>query len=279
MNRRAWGLWAALALGLGLGVGLLYAWLISPVQYVDTAPDSMRPDVQNEYVTWAGRAYAVDGDLGRARYRLALLRLADPAAAVSALAVQARERGGPDAAALASLAEALNGGTPVAGAASGTPPPGATGAASATAPPTAAPSHTPRPTDTLVPTITPQLLPTRTPTPLPLGAFEFVSQQVVCDPALGQALIQVVTEGGDGQQVPGVEVVVTWDAGFDHFFTGLKPDVGKGYGDFTMAEGIEYSVHLAESPSATVDRLLAQTCTDPGRPSYLGSWRLLYRQP
>jgi hypothetical protein len=130
-----------------------------------------------------------------------------------------------------------------------------------------------------VPTLTPQLLPTRTPTPLPLGAFEFVGRQLVCDPQLGEPLIQVVTEGADGEQVPGVEVVITWDAGFDHFFTGLKPEVGAGYGDFTMAGGIEYSVHLAESPSATVDGLVAQTCSEPGGDAYLGSWLLIYKQP
>ena len=92
-------------------------------------------------------------------------------------------------------------------------------------------------------------------------------------------MIQVVTESAGGEQVPGVEVVITWDAGFDHFFTGLKPEVGAGYGDFTMAGGIEYSVHLAESPSATVDSLVAQPCAEPGGDAYLGSWLLIYKQP
>jgi hypothetical protein len=277
MSRRAVWLWGGLAAGLGLGLGLLYAWVISPVQYVNTSPDSLRPDLQTVYVQWAARAFAVNGDLSRARYRLALLRIADPAAAVGALAQQAS---GSNAAALADLAAALGGGTPVA-AASSTPDlnasPG-TAAASATPRASPGPSRTPQPTSTIVPSITPQLLPTRTPTPLPLGAFEFVGQQLVCDPLLGEPLIQVVTEAADGKQVPGVEVVITWDAGFDHFFTGLKPDLGAGYGDFTMAGGTEYSVHLAESPSATVEGLAAQTCGDPGSDSYLGSWLLIYKQ-
>ncbi|MEP7358857.1 MAG: hypothetical protein ABI847_16530, partial [Anaerolineales bacterium] len=192
MSRRALFLWAALALGLGLGAALLYAWVLSPVQYVNTAPDSLRPDLQADYMRWTARAYAVDGDLSRARYRLALLLLADPPTALSALAQQSG--GSPDAAALDGLAQAL-GGTPIS-AATATLEPGASPGPtlSPTARPTTGPSSTPRPTDTLVPTITPQLLPTRTPTPLPLGAFEFVSQQLVCDPKLGQPLIQVITQ-------------------------------------------------------------------------------------
>ena len=33
---------------------------------------------------------------------------------------------------------------------------------------------------------------------------------------------------------PSVELVVTWDEGEDHFFTGLQPELGLGYGDFLM---------------------------------------------
>jgi hypothetical protein len=233
--------------------------------------------LQAVYVQWAARAFTVDGDLSRARYRLALLLMADPAAAVSALAQKAS---GADAASLENLAAAMGGGTPIA-ADSGTPDPNATPGTSASSPTprsSPGPSSTPRPTNTVVPSFTPQLLPTRTPTPLPLGAFEFIGRQLVCDPQLGEPLIQVITQAAGGKEVPGVEVVITWDAGFDHFFTGLKPDVGVGYGDFTMAGGAEYSVHLAESPSATVDGLVAPTCSDPGRDPYLGSWLLIFRQ-
>ena len=131
----------------------------------------------------------------------------------------------------------------------------------------------------MVPSITPNLLPTRTPSPTALSAFVFVGQQQVCDPRLGQALIQVVTENADGQQIPGVEVDVIWDEGFDHFFTGLKPDLGAGYGDFTMTRGVAYSVHLAESPSVSIDNLSAETCADPGGANYRGSWLLIFKQP
>ncbi|MBI1865988.1 MAG: HD-GYP domain-containing protein, partial [Nitrospirae bacterium] len=43
-----------------------------------------------------------------------------------------------------------------------------------------------------------------------------------------------------------IEIVVVWDAGEDHFFTGLKPELGQGYADFTMTEGVSYTLRLAE---------------------------------
>src|SRR5258708_17370653 len=99
-------------LAVGLGLALLYTWVISPVQYVDTAPNSMRADYRTAYAQLAARAYVVDADLGRARTRLALLGLTDPDRAVTALIqVQA----GSDTArahALAALASALQGTPP-----------------------------------------------------------------------------------------------------------------------------------------------------------------------
>jgi len=102
---------------------------------------------------------------------------------------------------------------------------------------------------------------------------------VVCDPTLGAPLIQVQTENAGTVPVGGVEIVVTWDGGFDHFYTGLKPDQGAGYGDFTMTPGIEYTVHLAESPSLTVEGLAVENCGDEGGGTFPGSWLLVFRQP
>src|SRR5260221_14777786 len=102
---------ALAGLAVGLSLALLYTWVISPVQYVDTAPNSLRADYQVAYVQLAARAYTVDGDLGRAHTRLALLGLADPAQAVATAAQQATAAGGNPAAAnaLAALALALEG--------------------------------------------------------------------------------------------------------------------------------------------------------------------------
>jgi len=293
-----------LALALGLGLGLLYTWVISPVQYIDTAPNSLRAADQADYIQLAARAYSVDGDLGRARTRLALLGLRDPAQGVATQAQRAAAAGDQAGQqALAALAAAISGtptatptaptgtagsATDVTGALeSGTGTEGAAATesavetASATMTPSASPTptETPRPTDTVVPSITPQLLPTRTATPTELAAFVFVGQQQVCDPRLTQPLIQVVTEDAQGNQIAGVEVVVTWDNGFDHFFTGLKPELGAGYGDFTMTSGVVYSVHLAQSPGVSIEGLSSESCSAPGGQPYPGSILLIFKQP
>jgi hypothetical protein len=81
-----------------------------------------------------------------------------------------------------------------------------------------------------------------------------------------------------GQGVPGVEVLVVWDTGEDRFYTGLKPELGSGYGDFAMTEGVQYTVRLAEA-GALVTGLQAQNCTGESGESYPGSWALDFVQP
>jgi hypothetical protein len=78
--------------------------------------------------------------------------------------------------------------------------------------------------------------------------------------------------------VPNVLVRVIWDAGQDQFFTGLKPDLGIGFGDFTLEPETEYTVQLAES-DAIATGLRAELCTDGSGESHLGSWRLTFVQP
>jgi len=281
----------AVALAAGVGLGLVYSWVISPVQIVDTAPDALHADAQADYVQLVARAYGVDNDLGRARTRLALLGIGEPAEAVTALAQRLAAEGMPQAQvqAVARLAAALG-----AGPATTTPPAvaqatasldplaetsGTPGAAiSETLAPSTTPGITPEPTDTVIPSITPRLVATRTPTATPPGAFDFIGRQAVCDPALEAPLIQVIAENADGEPVPGVEVVVTWEGGFDHFYTGLKPDLGRGYGDFAMTASIVYTVHLAESPSLTITGLSVEQC-GTGFSSYPSTWLLVFRQP
>jgi hypothetical protein len=54
-------------------VGLLYGWIIRPVEYVDTAPASLRQDYRVDYVLMIAEAYTGEGDLELARVRLASL--------------------------------------------------------------------------------------------------------------------------------------------------------------------------------------------------------------
>jgi len=62
-----------IAILIGGGLGLAYGWLVSPVKYVDTSPDSLRVDYKTDYVLMAAEAYGAEGDLDLAVRRLALL--------------------------------------------------------------------------------------------------------------------------------------------------------------------------------------------------------------
>jgi hypothetical protein len=62
-----------LAIAAGVGLGLLYGWVISPVQLVDTAPSSLRADYKADYVLMVAEAHQVQPDLTLAALRLAQL--------------------------------------------------------------------------------------------------------------------------------------------------------------------------------------------------------------
>jgi len=74
-------------------------------------------------------------------------------------------------------------------------------------------------------------------------------------------------------EVAGTAVIVRWDGGEDRFFTGFKPDLGVGYGDFAMTPDVSYTVLLDEG-SPEVSGLRVEKCAD-GRD---GSWRLVFQK-
>jgi hypothetical protein len=67
------------AIAAGIGLGLLYGWVISPVEYVSTTPDTLKADYKTDYVLMVAEAYHGDGDLSLAVRRLALLGESPPA--------------------------------------------------------------------------------------------------------------------------------------------------------------------------------------------------------
>jgi hypothetical protein len=253
-----------LALGLGLAGGLYYAWVVSPVEFVDTAPASLRRDFQDDYLALIAAAYEGTSNLERARLRLALIPEPDPPARLALLAQQRLAAGVPEqeARSLAQLAADLG----------QRPPMLPTGTSGAPASPSASPQPTRTPTSTRLPP------PTRTASPTPGAAFELEERQPVCEPDVLEPLIMVEAFDAAGRPVPYLEVLVIWDTGQDHFFTGLKPELGLGYGDFAMTPGVTYSVKLAEAPQ-TVTGLTAGACELSDGTSYPGSWRLTFVQP
>lgn len=62
-----------LALAAGIGLGLLYGWVISPVELVETSPATLRIDYKTDYILMAAEVYAADDDAEAAVCRLALL--------------------------------------------------------------------------------------------------------------------------------------------------------------------------------------------------------------
>ncbi len=305
LRRVPWYLLGGLVLGIALG--LVYSWLISPVEYIDGAPDALRADFKDQYRITIASAYYVDGDIDRARARLATLNDPDPVTALANQANALLAAGDPDqsAALLMVLAQALQPVAPTV-ALSDTDTPFAI-IVPATDTPTTGPTYIPTetntppatdtpggpPTDTPLASSTPTLSknptatwtpiatltprPTRTFTPTPGLPFVIDSQGTVCDANIPDGLIQVYIRDAAGYPLPGVDILVKWDGGQEHIFTGLKPELGNGYADFAMTPGVIYSVQIY-SGSAVAKDLQAPPCESSGA-KWWGHVILVFRQP
>ena len=66
---------APLIIGLvsGVLIAVVYGWLVRPVEYIDTSPDSLRIDFRTDYVLMVAESYTADEDLTLAQIRLAAL--------------------------------------------------------------------------------------------------------------------------------------------------------------------------------------------------------------
>jgi hypothetical protein len=288
VRRLAW--LSLLTLVLGFGLGLLYSWVISPLRYADTLPNTLRPDFKDAFRTAIASAYAATGNLERARTRLALLGDVDPIQALTAQAQRMLAAGEPfqsvqDVAMLASDLRA--GAASVLPSATSSPIP-ATAAATTSPTPTPSPltptqvTSEPSGTDTapaataLFDTPTPR--PTHTPIPTASAPFQLVSQDQVCNPNLTSGLMQISVLDSDHHQMPGVEIDISWPGGEESFFTGLKPEIADGYADYVMQPGMMYSLRVERS-GTPVSGLSAPSCPDANAQSYLGGLKLVFQQP
>jgi len=288
------GSWYILTgLVLGVAAGLIYSWVISPVKYLDAPPYSLRADYKDEYRALVAAAYMYSHDLLRAQGRLAQLKDNETAQTIVGQAQRALANGHPaeEVKALNLLAAALGGGvTPEGGSMTPSQQSSSIPTTSEVTPtpliidPTASPTPTlPASATTInillmISTNTPQ--PTRTATPSPTPGAPFILQEtrMVCNINQPAPLIQVEIRDAAGQPVPSIEVSVTWNGGEDHFFTGLQPEMGLGYGDFVMTPDIAYSIHLKDGDQPVED-LTAAECTAEDNSRYWGSWYLVFVQP
>jgi hypothetical protein len=255
---------------LGLAFGLLYSWVISPVKYVDTEPVSLSATYKDEYRRGIALAYASTHDLGRASERLKLLDPGDPLALLvdQAQRMMADNPQSPEARALALLATNL--GQPANAAHTATQP-ATQMAAQFTQPPveTPTPTGTPEvveavrsPTVPVSPTPTPTTInPTATITPTPTftpratatqaptqsAPFVLKEQKEVCDGSIAAGKMVIEVSDADEKPLAGVQIIVSWEGGENRFYTGLAPEISRGYADFQMTSGNKYILQIGDS--------------------------------
>jgi hypothetical protein len=72
-----------IALLIGIALGLVYGWIIAPVQYTDITPNILREDYRADYVLMVAEAHQNEQDPETAARRLAILGSESPAQIVA----------------------------------------------------------------------------------------------------------------------------------------------------------------------------------------------------
>lgn len=292
MNEQRGNFYLLTGVALGLALGLLIAWVISPVKYIDTEPSTLAEPQKDIYRQVIAMAYQASGDLGRARQRI---KKVDPNNSYQVLAAQAQrllaENNDPTGArALAQLAADLNnaqqatigsttvasGSEPEATKVAGVPtttvgssnllpttPAQVAEIQTATLIPTLPPTNAPTPQ----PTFTPR--PTSTPVRVSAAPFMIKSKDAICGPDATAGLLQIEVIDHTGAPVPGVPILITWQNGEETFYTGLIPEVDPGYADYSMAPEVVYRLKVGEV-SEVVDNVNIPSCG--------GGWKIVFAE-
>ncbi len=264
-----------LGLIVGLAGALYYAWIVAPTVYTDVVPARLSDAYRTEYIYLVSQSYAVNGDWEKAEQRL--LALEDPTltqTVANLLETYLREQQDPQVIEnMAHLAQglgvdnkavALFAPTPVGSLPVETPTP------AVVIEPTVEPTVTLTPSATPEPSTTP--IASAQPSPTARPNYRLLSQEPYCDKGDDVALLVVETQDAMLNQLPGIEVLVTWEGGEDRFFTGFKPTFGAGYGDFEMLPGVSYTVQLADG-SPEISGLRIEPCAD----GFDGGWWLTFQ--
>jgi len=294
-QRGSWYLLTGVLLGIVLGI--VYSHYFQPVEYIDTAPAVLRADFKDQYRSLIAAAYLANGDLVRARARLELLEDKDIFRALTEQAQRslAQDGASPEAQALGLLAIALGQAPPGPALAITSAPQTPTGTTALStpadlavpSPETSLGSAGPAlPTETAAPVEPAPLQEEATeelPAPLPTSSlpeepFKLLHKEQLCQPVLPAPLIQVLVQDQNGQPLPGVLVVAAWPGGEERFYTGLKPEKGPGYADFTLTPGLVYSLRIGEDGEPVSD-LAALECQTAAGERYWGAWLLTFIQP
>ena len=272
-NRGNWYLLTGLVLGLIFG--LVYSWVISPISQVDTHPNLLRDDYKDIYRSLISRAYRANNNLPRAQARLDLIGDEEPALALAAQAQRflAESEDNEMALILANLSSVLqsaNKPVPTSPQLSSTPSPENSNSSNGGTSQNSSDS-TPSPTNGI----------NRSPTPSPTDSPPFILQVSVsnCDPTLGESLIQVIATDGSGKGIPGVTLEISLGTNpTEVFYTGLKPELGLGYADYSAEPGLTYQVEIPES-GLIITGIEVPTCQTESDDSYWGSWEIYITHP
>jgi hypothetical protein len=292
-----------IGLAIGLSLGLLYTWVIEPVELINTYPALLRTDYRRDWVRLAALSYVADGDLERTRARLDGIAQNDIINVMQAL-IEEYAAAGHSAETLRSLttlAQALGVHTPAmlvyldtpassSLAPTHTPPPPSPPAPSPTPFPTPSPTPSPPPSPTPTPpprTAPPSPSPTLatpehtstppppTPTPSLLSRLHVAELEQICQSGQREH-IAVVVQDERGRGLAGVEVWLMWSGGADRAVTGLKPRDGAGYADFNAERGVSYSLGISQLGRPLVTALRLEPCpVEEGQESMIGSWRIV----
>jgi hypothetical protein len=286
MRRIPWDI--LLALLAGLAGGLVYSWMISPLRVTDADPFVLRADFKEDFRSTIAAAYAATGNLPRAQARLALLKDPDLVEALNAQAqrMKADSESFQQADEVAALAVALKNG-PEAIPTSILPTEVVqeiqTSFTETTLPPPpddlpVVLTETPQTIETQAVVVEATPRPTQTPLPTPGAPYTLTGQDNVCDSNLPDGLLQIIVLNSNRRQTAGVKIIITWEGGEEQFFTGLKPELGNGYADYSMTPNITYTVQLA-SGSDIAAGLTTPTCQAQSGETFFGGIKLTFQQP
>ena len=267
--------WLLLSLVIGLIGGLYYAWVIEPVIFTDASPARFNDEYRETYILLVSQSYAVNDNWPLAQQRLAALDDPEIAETVNSLLETAvrQQRPAPLLEQLAIVARQL----------------GAEGQAIALFAPTLPASNSqPTPTPAITNTPPPAATPTNTPVPLPTGTvsptatrpatatpqpnYRLTEQSRLCAEDEPISRIEIVVVDAFLNDLPGIEIEVSWQNGSDSFYTGFKPENGRGYADFEMSPDVSYTVRLPDG-SPEVSGLRLETCVS----GLSGGWQLTFQ--
>lgn len=259
---------------IGLLLGLVISWVIAPIKFVDTAPNSLRSSLKDEYRLLIATAYHSNDNLPRALARLELLGDPSPILALTTQAQVLLKSGDINGKAfyLAFLIDAIkNASVSQSGTTSSLielPTDNNTGTIDG------AFTKTPL----LDSTITPFSHLSDTPSATQIPKIILKSQQNICDSPEEALLLMIDVFDASNQPIPGVEIIISWANGEEHIFTGLQPENGVGYADYLMSPKINYGIRFV-SGGVSIANLAAPDCPNSQGATRMGGLKLVFQQP